>query len=203
MDDRKGLVIALLLSAAASGFAGCAGIEADVAYPNDLPSDYDKLLSTPEGASGPSMSLGSFKIKAEACQGVDTHPITQPLGQDDLARFLEAQGVRIVPKKARGNLYWFDFPNGDHGGYPKGFTRLRLAILDNPGAAAKDLHDSLLDHGPGWWGVRRANLAVLAPKTSVGEAMAFAIKYKLGCWGIVTFAGNDDAYVVPGPYAEL
>ena len=204
MADRQGTLSALVLTASlAAGLAGCAGIEADVAYPNDLPSDFDKFLSTPEGESGASMSLGRFKIKADACQAIDLHPITQPINQDDLARFLEAQGVKIVPKKARQNLYWFDFPNGTKSGYPRGFTRLRVAILDNPGAAAKDLHDSLLDHGPGWWGFRRANVAVLAPKTSVGEAMAFAVKYKLACWGIVSYSGHDDAYVVPGPYAEL
>ena len=62
---------------------------------------------------------------------------------------------------------------------------------------------SLLQHGPGWWGVRRANLAVLAPKTSLHDAAAFALKFKLVCWGMFTIAGNDDAYVVPGPYAEL
>jgi hypothetical protein len=204
MADRPGIHSALLLTASlGAALVGCAGIEADVAYPSDLPSDYDNLLATPEGGSGPSISLGSFKVKAEACQGLDVHPITQPLNQDDLARFLEAQGVKIVPKKARTNLYWFDFPNGTKGGYPRGFTRLRVAILDNPGAAAKDLHDSLLDHGPGWWGFRRANIAVLAPKTSLGEAMAFTVKHKLACWGVVSYAGHDDAYVIPGPYAEL
>ena len=35
------------------------------------------------------------------------------------------------------------------------------------------------------------------------EALAFAVKYKLVCWGVFTYAGLDDAYVVPGPYAEL
>jgi hypothetical protein len=204
MADRTGTLSALAITASlAAGLASCAGIEADVVYPSDLPSDYDTMLVKPEGGSGASVSLGSFKIKNDLCQGVDLHPITQPLNQDDFARFLETQGVKIVPKKARGNLYWFDFPNGTKGGYPRGFTRLRLAILDNPGAAAKDLNDSVLDHGPGWWGVRRANLAILAPKTSLSEAMAFAVKYKLACWGVVTYAGNDDAYVVPGPYAEL
>lgn len=205
MADRQDLLSALVLVTASlcAGLAGCAGIEADVAYPNDMPSDYDKFLVTPEGGSSPSLSLGAFKVKTEACQGVDLHPITQPLNQDDLARFLETQGVKIVPKKARANLYWFDFPNGTKHGYPRGFTRLRVAILDNPGAAAKDLHDSLLDHGPGWWGVRRSNIAILAPKTGVGEAMSFAVKYKLACWGIVGYAGRDDAYVIPGPYAEL
>ena len=38
---------------------------------------------------------------------------------------------------------------------------------------------------------------------SVHDALAFALKYKLPCWGIFTYSALDDAYVVPGPYAEL
>jgi hypothetical protein len=82
-------------------------------------------------------------------------------------------------------------------------VRLRLAVLDSTPAAAADLHQSLLEHGPGWWGVRRSNLAVLAPKAGLREAVSFALKHKLHCWGMFTMAGNDDAYVVPGPYTEL
>ena len=107
--------------------------------------------------------------------------------------------MKVAAKKANGNLYWYDFPNGEG----SGFVRLRLALLENPAAAGKDLHDSLLEHGPGWWGVHRANLAVLAPKASLHDAAAFSIKYKLVCWGMFTYAGADDAYVVTGPYTEL
>lgn len=190
---------AVLLLAVALGW-GCSGIPADVDYPDDLP-DEDPHLLTPEGREDPSVSLGSMKIRPELCQGIDTHTITQPINQEDFTRFLEAQGVRIAPKKARGNLYWYDFPVGPD--EPNAFVRLRLAVLDSPQAAAKDLHESLLYHGPGWWGVRRSNLAILAPKASLSEALAFAVKYKLPCWGMFTYTGNDDAYVVPGPYMEL
>jgi len=37
----------------------------------------------------------------------------------------------------------------------------------------------------------------------LSTALAFALKYKLPCWGMFTYGGLDDAYVVPGPYAEL
>ena len=76
-------------------------------------------------------------------------------------------------------------------------------MLEAAPHASADLHQSLLEHGPGWWGVRRSNLAVLAPKTSLSTALAFAIKYKLPCWGMFTYGGLDDAYVVPGPYGEV
>jgi hypothetical protein len=198
MADRQTFIVACILGAFAPMVAGCAGIEAGIDYPGNLPDVGPQILS-PEGESGAPVALNRFKFKPDLCKGVDTHLITGSLSQEDFARYLEAQGAKIDAKKARGNLYWFDFPNGEE----KGFVRLRLALLDNPAAAAKDLHDSLLEHGPGWWGVRRANLAVLAPKASLSAATAFAIKYKLVCWGMFTYAGLDDAYVVPGPYMEL
>jgi hypothetical protein len=185
--------------------AACSGIDAGVEYPDNLPvGDVDQHLLTPENEPGPSVTLGAFKIRPEVCQGVDTHTITQPLPPDDLSRFLGTVGANIQAKKARGNLYWFDFPAAS-GAEEEGkrFVRLRLAVMDTTDAATRDLHDSLLLHGPGWWGVRRSNLAVLAPKTDLDEALAFAIKYKLVCWGMFTYAGNDDAYVVPGPYMQL
>ncbi|WP_437566328.1 hypothetical protein [Sorangium sp. So ce542] len=192
---RPALAAAFALSL---GVPACSGIDAGVEYPNDLP-EIDRYLLTPENGREPSLAFGEFKVGHEACQGVDTHPVTQKLAPDDLTRFLSAQGAgSIAPKQARSNLYWFDFPASD-----KSFVRLRLAVLEDSEHATKDLHDAVLQHGPGWWGVRRSNLAVLAPKASLREAMAFAIKYKLVCWGVFTYAGNDDAYVVPGPYAEL
>lgn len=191
---------ALVLATSVLGLSalGCSGIDAGVDYPSDLP-EIDQQVATPEGEADPSISLGEFKIREEVCKDLDTRPMTQPLTPEDFTRFLELQGLKVTPKKARGNLYWFDFPNGEE----KGFVRLRLAVLDSANGAAKDLHTSLLEHGPGWWGVRRSNLAVLAPKASLREAVAFAVKHKLPCWGVLTYAGLDDAYVVPGPYGEL
>jgi hypothetical protein len=177
---------------------GCSGIDSGIEYPSDLP-EVDSKLSTPEGEGDPSVSLGTFKIRPEVCQGIDTHPITQKISQDDFTRFLETQGAKVTPTKARGNLYWYDFPNQKE----NGFVRLRLAVSEDPSLSAKYLHDSLLEHGPGWWGLRRSNLAILAPKASLREGLAFAIKHKLVCWGMFTLVGNDDAYVVPGPYTEL
>jgi hypothetical protein len=190
---RCALACALSLSAAA-----CSGIDPGVDYPDDLPDADDRVL-TPEGEGDPSITLGEFKFSPDLCKDFDTRPMVKPLTPDDLTRYFEAQGVKVTPRKARGNLYWYDFPNGEE----KGFVRLRLAVLTNPELAAKDLHASLLEHGPGWWGVRRSNLAVLAPKASLRTSLGFAIKYKLPCWGVFTYAGNDDAYVVPGPYGEL
>jgi len=178
---------------------GCVGLDAGSSYPDYASGEVRKKLLTPENQPDPSISLGSFKIASKACEGIDTHPITGKLTQDDFTRFLEKQGIPQPPVKARGNLYWFDFP----GGKPEDAVRLRLAVLDDAEGAAADLHASLLDHGPGWWGVRRSNLAILAPKAGVAEAVAFALKYKLPCWGVMAMTDVDDVYVIPGPYAEL
>ena len=64
-------------------------------------------------------------------------------------------------------------------------------------------HDALLDHGPGWWGLRRSNLAILAPKADLSTALGFALKHKLVCWGMFAYSGTEDVYVVPGPYMQL
>jgi hypothetical protein len=189
----------LLASGLLCAGTACAGIDAGIEYPDGLP-DVSGSVLTPENQQGASISFGGFKFKNDICKGIDTHTITQPLNQEDFTRFVESLGLSIVPKKARKDLYWYDVP---HSQGSKEFLRLRLAILDNTAGAAQDLHASLLEHGPGWWGVRRSNLAILAPKADLDEAAAFAIKYKLVCWGMFTYAGVDDAYVVPGPYMEL
>lgn len=188
------------LCALGLGATACSGLYSGIDYPDNLPDPGPHLL-TPENQRDPYIGFNAMKIAPSACEKVDTHSITGKLNQEDFSRFLEAQGLKIQPRKARDNLYWYDFPNGQEA--PKNFVRLRLAVLEDTPHASADLHQSVLEHGPGWWGVRRSNLAVLAPKTSLSEALAFAMKYKLVCWGIFTYAGLDDAYVVPGPYAEM
>lgn len=195
----KDALKALLLVPLAALFTACVGLESGISYP-DTSFDIDKYVASPEGESGPSISLGELKITRNACEGIDTHPITQTLTPDDLQRFLDAQGIKMTVKKARGNLYWFELPNGNDA--PDDTLRLRLAVLGTAQEAAEDLHKSLLEHGPGWWGVRRSNLALLAPRADVSDALAFAIQNKLVCWGMFTMADTDDAYVVPGPYGE-
>ncbi len=195
------LAVSLPALALALAMTGCVGLESGIDYPSDLPSDLGPHLLTPENAPDPPIKLNRMKIAPELCDKIDTHPVTAKLNQEDFTRFLEAMGVQIQPKKARNNLYWYDFPNGNDP--PNNFVRLRLAVLDDEPHASADLHQSILEHGPGWWGARRANLALLAPKASLHEALAFAIKYRLPCWGMFTYGGIDDAYVVPGPYSEL
>lgn len=196
---KRSLVLLTLTAALAS--TGCIGLSADAAYP-----DYDadatrKALLSPANGKDPSISVGAFKFADASCEGVDTHAITKRLAASDFTRFLQSQGFEVKQAKARGNLYWYDFP-GDE---PKegDVVRLRLAVLSSPAEAAHELHDALLKHGPGWWGLRRGNLSVLAPRASDGEAVGFVVRHKLMCWGTFMKSGADDVFVVPGPYMDM
>ena len=142
-----------VVSVLALALGGCTGLYAGIDYPSDLPDTGPHLL-TPENQPEPAIGFNKMKIAPSLCEKVDTHAITSKLNQEDFTRFLEAQGVKIEPRKARDNLYWYDFPNG--GEAPKNFVRLRLAILEDQPHASADLHQSILEHGPGWWGVRRS-----------------------------------------------
>ncbi len=186
---------------AAVALPGCYGLDAGSRYPDYSSGDVRERLLSPEQEDRPSLALGNVVVKDEVCEGIDTHTMTKPIAQDDLARFLEATGGPDVQVKARGNLYWYDFPGSDPD--DGDVVRLRLAVLGTPEEAADELHKSLLQHGPGWWGLRRGNVSVLAPKAGLAEALAFALKYKLVCWGMMSYTDLDDVYVIPGPYMEL
>jgi hypothetical protein len=188
---------------AALGFAtsGCYGLDAGSSYPDYPSKEVEPHLLSPELESDPSISLNRVIIRDELCEGLDPSTETRQLAQDDLSRFLDKAGIPQVEVKARGNLFWFDFPGEDPD--DGDVVRLRLAILADAKQAADELHRSLLEHGPGWWGLRRSNLSILAPKASLSVALAFVVKHKLACWGMMSYTGLDDVYVVPGPYMEL
>ena len=193
------LVLATMLPLSGIGCGG--GIASGIDYPYVGDVDLDKFLLTPEGESDPSVALNHFKIAPKTCEGFDLSMVTEKIDQEDLTRFFDTQHVRTNERKARGDLFWYEFANGQSGADSN--LKLRLAILRDNNAAAKDLHDSLLQHGPGWWGVRRGNLALLAPRTSLHDALQFAIKTKLVCWGQFTYAGYDDVYTTVGGYTEF
>lgn len=193
----------LVAFALATPSIACVGIDAGVDYPSDVPAP-DEGVASPDQDGEASIRLNGFVIKEDVCKDIDTHPVTQKLSPDDFARYLETRGIKVEPRKARDNLYWFDFPTGEaKDGEKSPFVRLRLAVLRDQFSASRDLHESLLDHGPGWWGLRRSNLAILAPKTDLSTALGFALKYKLVCWGMFAYSGTEDVYVVPGPYTQL
>jgi hypothetical protein len=138
-----------------------------------------------------------MRLKASVCNGESLRPEYSRLTEDALVTFLSAHGFQSQTVRARSDLLYVDVTNAaDHP------VRLRVAILPNAPAAGRDLHEAILQHGTGSWGVHRGNLAVLAPIGDPDEIVSFAAKTKLACWGVLTLAGRDDTFVTPGGYFE-
>jgi hypothetical protein len=149
---------------------------------------------TPSGAS-----LGEVRFSPDVCDHANLRPVDRPLDVDDFLAFVKAQGLETRVVRARSDLVFVDVLNA---GTPAP-VRFRVAILDTAGAAGHELHGALLQHGEGSWGLHRGNLAVLAPEAPADDAVVFAAKLHLACWGTLMIAGHDDTYVVPGGYTEL
>jgi hypothetical protein len=160
-------------------------------------------LTTPGGGGQyikGSEELGDIRLKPEVCENVaENKPEQSRLDEKALVAFLKTQGYETQTTRARADLVYVEVTNA--GGTQS--VRLRVAVLDDAPGASKDLHKAVLDHGMGSWGVHRGNLAVLAPIGSVDQILEFAGRTKLACWGVLTLAGRDDDFVVPGGYMEF
>ncbi|MGZ3419352.1 MAG: hypothetical protein ACXWUG_12080 [Polyangiales bacterium] len=175
---------ALLLGCAASGTMSVGGAStADVV----------------ESSAGPG-ELGDMRFRAKVCEGIDLKPEFGTLDEKNLLDFLHAHGLETQVERARNDLIYVDITNAG----TKEPVRLRVAILKSGLEAGAELHNAILQHGSRSWGVHRGNLAVLAPvAASEADAVVFAAKTKLACWGVFTIAGRDDTFVIPGAYFEL
>jgi hypothetical protein len=143
-------------------------------------------------------SLDGMRLRPEVCKGEDLKPPYETLDERDLVRFLQRQNLDVRTTGARSDLVYLTVT-----GHPlRRPVRLRVAMLPTAEEAGAELHRALLQHGSGYWGVRRANLAVLAPPDALSEVIRFAGRTKLACWGTLTVTGLDDVYVVPGGYHE-
>jgi hypothetical protein len=182
-----------LIAAATTAIAACS--PAMMHYPSGDATDFV------EGQGGKSASLapGDIRFRRGVCKDVDMHVDYRPLDENNLAEFLRAHGFTIRAERARNDLIYFDIT----GQGLKEPTRLRIAILKNPMDAGRELHEAVLQHGEGSWGVHRSNLAVLLPIAETGDAVSFAMHSKLACWGVMVMSGRDDSFVVPGAYTEL
>ena len=146
------------------------------------------------------LSLGGMRLLPAVCTGVDTKPDYATLDENAMVTFLKARGLPVRIERARADLFYVEVqvnPETDE------WARLRVAVLATPEQAGRELHDAILQHGPGSWGIHRANLAVLGPVGSVPDIVAFVGKTKLSCWGVLTVGGRDDDFVIPGNYREL
>jgi hypothetical protein len=147
----------------------------------------------------PSSSLDSIRFRPGLCDADELRPEYGRLDETSLTRFLERQHLDARIERPRADLLYVNIA----GAGAERPVRLRVAILANADEAGRELHQGILQHGPGSWGVHRSNLAVLGPVGSAGDDIAFAGVTKLACWGVFTIAGTDDAFVVPGGYTEL
>lgn len=154
-------------------------------------------VTTPIQDGNPSTDVGGVRLKPDACAEDDLTPEHQHLSISALQEHLAARGLAYEISAERGDLHLFDVEYRGH------TTELRVATLKEPQEAGRYLHEALLEHGRGYWGVHRGNLAVLGPPGSPAEALGFAVDTGLACWGVLTLAGRDDSFVVPGGYFEL
>ena len=161
-------------------------------------SDWRAYAQSRDGST-PGGELDELRFKEGLCSGDPMKPDRAHLSEAALIRFLKAQQLDVRLERARADLV-FAVVTGAGTQSP---IRLRVAILDNPDDAGRELHEALLEHGEGSWGIHRSNLAVLGPVGPYTDSMVFAAKTKLACWGVFTVAGQDDTFVIPGGYMEI
>jgi hypothetical protein len=144
-----------------------------------------------------STPLARQRFKANACAGYDLTPEKDVLTIDALKTHLKERSIEFTVTPERDDLHLFDLDlQGEK-------AQLRVATLKSPREAGRHLNQALLEHGQGYWGVHRGNLAVLAPAGSLNETSGFAVRTGLLCWGVFTQAGRDDTFALPGGYFEL
>ncbi len=147
----------------------------------------------------PSGDPAAVHFQPKLCDGEELRPEYARLDEFALVRFLKRQRIDVQIERPRADLVYVSLA----GVGTARTVRLRVAILNSADEAGRELHEAILQHGPGAWGVHRANLAVLGPVGSISEDMTFAAFTKLACWGVFTVASTDDTFVVPGAYTEL
>ncbi len=184
-----------LLAALVLAFPGCA--ETALRVPPNV--SWQQFAVSRDGTEDPA----SLRFRPEVCDGFDLRPDYGTLNEASFIRFLQQQHYDVqvqrqqVDAKDRELDYVFVSIPGIAQPVP-----LRIAVLQNGDDAGRSLLEGVLQRGTGSWGVYRSNLAVLGPIGSSSDDVAFAAATKLACWGTFTIAGRDDAFVVPGGYAE-
>jgi len=151
------------------------------------------------GGGAATSDLDAIRFKPGLCDADELRPDYGHLDEGSIVRFLERQHIDVRIERPRADLMYLNVG----GAGTERPVRLRVAILASADEAGRELNEGILQHGPGSWGVRRSNLAVLGPVGAQGDDIAFAGVTKLACWGMFTIAGTDDTFVVPGGYTEL
>jgi hypothetical protein len=158
-----------------------------------------RSYATSHDGGGPGSEPDGLRFKPGICSGENLKPDGRLLTEANILEFLSKQQLDVRIERPRSDLIYLNVT----GAGTEAPVRLRVAILKSSAEAGRELHEAILQHGPGSWGVHRANLAVLGPIGSIGDDITFASKTKLTCWGMFMAAGRDDTYSVPGGYREL
>lgn len=180
------------------GVAVLAGCGSEPALRMNSGSSLYAFVQDREGGA-PGSELDRLRFKPGLCDGEDLRPEIARLDETSLIRFLERQNIGVRLERPRADLTYVNLT----GAGTQSPVRMRVAILASADEAGRELHQAVLQHGAGSWGVHRSNLAVLGPLGSTEDDLTFAAKTKLACWGVFTIAGRDDTFVVPGAYMEL
>lgn len=161
-------------------------------------SDWKAFVATRDGGSASTTDLSSLRFRESLCDAQTLIPERGELNENHIISYLQKQGVDVRVERQRTDLVYLNVA----GAGTKSPVRFRVAILKSREDAGRELHEGILQHGEGSWGVHRANLAVLGPLGSAEDDLRFAARLKLPCWGVFTIAGRDDTFVVPGAYIE-
>jgi hypothetical protein len=161
-------------------------------------SDWKAFVSARGGGSPSTSDLSTIRFRDGLCDAQTLIPERTELNENHIISFLTKQGVDVRVERQRTDLVYLNVA----GAGTKTPVRFRVAILKTREQAGRELHEGILQHGEGSWGVHRANLAVLGPLGSAEDDLRFAARLKLPCWGVFTIAGRDDTFMVPGAYIE-
>jgi hypothetical protein len=183
---------ALLLSSLCTG----CGPEANLRVTDG--SDWKAYVADRKGGA-PSTDVAALHFRPGLCDGENLRPESALLNEGHIIAFLQKQGIDVRVERMRADLAYLNLT----GVGTQSPVRMRVAILKTKEEAGRELHEGILQHGLGSWGVHRSNLAVLGPVGTIEDDLRFAAKLKLPCWGVFTVAGDDDTFVVPGGYLEL
>jgi hypothetical protein len=174
------------------------GCSAPAFHINDR-SDVKAYVVKSNGGVATTADPAGLRFKPGMCDAQELRPDGRQLTEAHIIEFLNKRQLDVRIERPRSDLIYL-IVSGAGTDVP---VRLRVAILKNADEAGAELHNALLQHGLGAWGVRRSNLAVLAQSGSLDDDLTFAAKTHLSCWGMFMTVGRDDTYVVPGGYREL
>lgn len=199
LDSAAGMkhFLLLLLVGLAASCSGSGAVQLNSQDSGKLQGQVRDVNPDDLGQGSMSIELGNMRLNATTCQGETLVPEYSRIGASSFLERLTSSGYTFKVLEAREDLSYVDVQTGSD------TSRFRVATLPSAPEAARHLHEALLQHGQGFWGVHRSNVAVLGPPGGLEQVVDFAVASKLACWGVLTVAGRDDSFAIAGGYQEL